>query len=329
MYQSTRQVTEGKIGGIDMFRNVLLPVDGSSFSEHAIPYASAIARRARARIHVVLVHTPLAHYAAEFAPTPLVEQWEKEFREKEARYVDGLVESLRKRGLDAVAENLEGEVARCLIQRSKSEADLLVMATHGRGGLERAWLGSVADEVIHHVRLPVLLVEPRRDALPPDDPSFEHILVATDGSRAAAAATDEALKVARLFDARLTLLRVVSVPAGLSSPYIPHAALMDRETTKKRCEEAETFLAELAEELATETRVGTRVELAYHPAHGILDTLAELDCDLVVVGTHRKSRLARIVLGSVADKVLRASPMPVLIGLAVAEWEADRAELEP
>lgn len=302
-----------------MFRNVLLPVDGSSVSEHAIPYASAIARRAQARIHVVLVHTSAADYAAEFASTPLVEEWENEFRQKEIRYVDRLVEGLRERGLDATAERLEGDVARRLIQRAKSNVDLLVMATHGRGGLERAWLGSVTDEVVHHVRLPVLLIEPGKDAPPPDDQTFEHILVATDGSKAAAAAIDEALEIARLFDARLTLLRVVSVPAGLTSPYIPHAALMDREATKRRREEAEAFLLEMAKELSSDIRVETRVELAYHPAHSILDTAAELDCDLIALGTHRRARLARVILGSVCDKVVRASSLPVLIGHADVE----------
>ena len=302
-----------------MFRNVLLPLDGSSFSEHAIPYAAAIARRAQARIHVVLVHTSAAQYAAEFASTPLVEEWENEFRQKEVRYIDRLVEGMRERGLDATAERLEGEVARRLIQRTEADADLLVMATHGRGGLDRAWLGSVTDEVVHHVRLPVLLVEPGKDAPPTDDPTFKHILVATDGSKAAAAATDEALEIALLFDARLTLLRVVSVPAGLTSPYLPHAALMDREATKKGREEAEGFLAEMAKELSTDTRVETRVELAYHPAHGILDTAAELDCDLIALGTHRRARLARVILGSVCDKVVRASPWPVLIGHADVE----------
>lgn len=297
-----------------MYRNVLIPVDGSSFSEHAIPCAGAIARRAHARLHVVLVHTPLTSYSADIVPTRVSEGWEDEYREKEARYLDALVQGLREQGLDAVAERLDGDVADRLIQRARSEADLLVMATHGRGGLEQAWLGSVADEVVHHVRLPVLLVRPLEDADLAEDPIFENVLVAWDGSEAADAATDQALEIARLFDARLTLLRVVAVPAGLSSPYLPHAARMDRETTERRQEEAQRLVDEKAAQLGSDARVQTRVALAYHPAREILEAIVELECDLVVLGTHRRARLARIVLGSVADKVLRASPVPVLIG---------------
>lgn len=297
-----------------MYRNVLVPVDGSSFSEHAIPYAGAIARRAQARLHVVLVHTPLASYSAEIVPTRVFGEWEDEHREKETLYLDALVEGLRKQGIDAVADRLDGDAADRLIQRAKSEADLLVMATHGRGGLEQAWLGSVADAVVHHVRLPVLLVRPQEGADLQEDPVFEHLLVATDGSEAADAATDQAVQIARLFDARLTLLRVVSVPAGLSSPYLPHAARMDRETTERRQEEVQRFLDEKAAQLGRDARVQTHAALAYHPARGILEAIVELESDLIVLGTHRRARLARIVLGSVADKVLRASPVPVLIG---------------
>ncbi len=299
-----------------MYTNVLLPVDGSSFSEQAIPYARAIARRAGAKLHVVLVHTPLARYAADVAATPLFESWEDRFREREASYLEDLVKRLGEGGVDAVALKSEGDVAQRLIQRAKSEVDLLVMATHGRGGLERAWLGSVADEVVHHVRLPVLLVPPQADGSQGEDPIFEHVLVATDGSEAAAAATREAAQIARLFDGRLTLLRVVSVPAGLSSPYIPHAAQLDRETTERRQEEAKSFLEDAAKRFAKGLNVRTHALLGYHPARSILDAISELGCDLVALGTHRRTRLARIVLGSVADKVVRAAPVPVLVGHA-------------
>lgn len=300
-----------------MYADILVPIDGSSFSEYAIPYASAIARRSGAKLHVVVVHTSLARHVADISPTRLFQEWEDDYRVKEAKYLDDLVERLRGEGLDAVAETLEGDVAGRLIERAKSKADLLVMATHGRGGLERAWLGSVADEVVHHVRLPVLLVRP-----PPDetvvakDVSFSHILVATDGSPAASAATEEAMEIIRLFDARLTILRVVSVPAGLSSPYLPHAALLDREMTESRKDKAGSFLDGLAVELATEATVETRVALAYQPARGILDAIEAVECDLVALGTHRRRSLARMFLGSVADKVVRASPVPVLVGHA-------------
>lgn len=297
-----------------MYGNIMVPVDGSKFSEQAIPYASAIAGRAGARLHVVLVHTPLARLGADIAPTLLMGQWEDQYRNKEIDYLNDLIERLGQQGRDVVAEKLEGDVAHQLVERAKSNADLLIMATHGRAGLERAWLGSVADEVVHHVQLPVLLIRPEDDAVRPKDPRFEHVLVASDGSEAAAAATEQAVQLAGLFGSRLTLLRVASMPAGLTSPYIPHAALIDRETTERREKEAEEFLDGVAAKIAKGVTVQTHVARAYHPAHGILDAITELKCDLVALGTRRHTRLARIVLGSVADKIVRASPVPVLVG---------------
>ncbi|NIW38334.1 MAG: universal stress protein, partial [Gemmatimonadetes bacterium] len=142
---------------------------------------------------------------------------------------------------------------------------------------------------------------------------LEHVLAATDGSKAAAAALEQAAAIARAFDAKLTLLRVIAVPFGLSSPYLPHAASLDRELTEERKAEAQAFLEERIAELGDGLQVQAAVVPAYHPARGILDTADRLGCDLAVVGTHRDKRLARIFLGSVADKVVRAATVPVLI----------------
>jgi nucleotide-binding universal stress UspA family protein len=301
-----------------MYANILVPLDGSSFSEHAIPYATAVARRSGARLSVVLVHAPTAAQMAELAPTPMFEDWESRLRQREATYLDELVGRIGGAGLDVAAERLEGDVAHELIERSKSDADLLVLATHGRAGLERAWLGSVADEVLHHVELPVLLVRPSGEGPPPSEVQFQHILAATDGSPAADAAVDQAVGLARGFDARLTLLRVVAVPFGLSSPYLPHAASLDREVTEERKAAARAFLDERVAELGDGLEVKGEAVAAYHAARGILGAVDRLGCDLVAVGTHRDQRLARIFLGSVADKVVRAAPVPVLIAHAEA-----------
>ena len=299
-----------------MYGDIVIPVDGSSFSERAIPYAAAITRRASGRLHVVLVHTPLSLYAADLPGTPLSQRWEDQHREAEARYLDELAGRLRESGIEVIAEGRDGDPAHELVAATKSKADLLVMATHGRAGIERAWLGSVADEVVRHVDIPVLTIRPSEDTPPPEHPTFRHLLLATDGSETAEAATTQAVELARLFDARVTLLTVVSVPAGLSSPYIPHAALIDRETTEERSEQARRYLDDLAARLAEDVEVEARVTLGYHPARGILDAIDEIGCDLVALGTHRRTRLARIVLGSVADKIVRASPVPVLIAHA-------------
>jgi nucleotide-binding universal stress UspA family protein len=168
-----------------MHRDLLVPLDGSDFAERAVPWAVAIARRAGGTVHLVLVHTPLSHYTIDLAPVRAYEAWEDSARRREAEYLEGRIVDVRWRGVEARAESLEGDAAERLIDRAARGIDLVVMATHGRTGFERAWRGSVAEEVVHHVRLPVLLVRPDDDAPVPADPSPRRILAATDGSMAA------------------------------------------------------------------------------------------------------------------------------------------------
>jgi len=297
-----------------MVRNVLVALDGSEFSELSIPWAEAIARRAGARLHLVLVHVPLAGYSVDLAPARVLDSWEDSHRNREREYLEARAGELRRNGLDAVPEMLEGRPARRLIERAERDTDLVILTTHGRGGLERAWLGSVAEEVVHHVTGPVLLIRPDRDGEASIAPEPRHVLAATDGSPAAEAAVREAARLARLFGAQLTLLRVVDAPGGLTSPYLPHAAVADYETVRERDDEAERYLRDLAGRVPPGLHVRTRTFRSYHAARGIVNAAAELGADVVAVGTHRRTRLARAMLGSVADKVVRTAPVPVLVG---------------
>lgn len=299
-----------------MYTSLLVPLDASTFSEHALPVAASIAARTGGTIRLVLVHTPIALPVGDIGPVTHLDRWESDHRVDEERYLEVQAEWLREQGLDVVTELRDGDVARELRDASE-DADLLVMATHGRGGLERAWLGSVADALIRHATVPLLLIRPQEEReeakVPPRPaPPPRHILAATGGSAVGQAAVQQAAVLARLFEARLTLLRIVAFPGGLASPYIPHAAEMDRLAVEQGEEQARTDLNELAVSF-TDLDVSIRVTQAYHAARGILAAIEEEGADLVAVGTHRRSTLGRVVLGSTADKVVRASPVPVLV----------------
>jgi nucleotide-binding universal stress UspA family protein len=298
-----------------MYRKLLVPLDGSTFSEHALALATPLARKAGSTLHLVLVHTPLALHTSDIAPIRLTEQWEDEHRGMERHYLDERAERLRAEGLDVVTEVREGDVSRELTSLAGS-MDMLVVATHGRGGLGRAWLGSVADFLIRHVTAPIYLIRPEGGDEPPPPPvEPRHVLAATDGSAASLATVEHAAELARLFRARLTLLRVVAFPGGLASPYIPHTAEMDREAVERGDAEARESLDALADRFHDLT-VHTRVAHAFQPARGILQAIVDVGADVVAVGTHRRTALGRTVLGSTADKVVRASPVPVLVGHA-------------
>lgn len=306
-----------------MYRKLLVPLDGSVFSEHALAPAASIAARAGSTLWLVLVHHPTHLVTEELGPTPILESWEADRREREEAYLDSRAAELREQGLEVVTELRRGDVARELTDLA-AEADLLVLATHGRGGLERAWLGSVADYLIRHAPAPLLLIRPvddREDGARmeashlPQAKEPRHILAATGGSAAATSAVEHAAELARSFDARLTLLRVVAFPGGLASPYIPHAAEMDRAAVEAGEAQAGEALAELAARF-TDLDVRTRVTRGFHAAREILAVAADEGADMVAVGSHRRSVLGRTVLGSTADKVVRASTIPVLVAHA-------------
>jgi nucleotide-binding universal stress UspA family protein len=320
-----------------MYHHVLVPLDGSTFSERALSYAVPIARLSGATVHLLLVHEPIARYAVEIAPTRLIDRWEDRQREREARYVEQRALALRATGVAAEAEVHEGEAADEVARRAGAGVDLLVMSTHGRGGLERIWAGSVADDVMRHVRIPLLLVPPLAvDAAAETAPSGPsalaevaptHIVAATDGSPAAGAAVAHATRLARLFGARLTLVRAVTPPRAPASPYAPHAATLNQETMDRREADAQEFIEGVTATI--DIPVAGRVVRASHAARGILSLATELGADLVAVGTHRRSRFVRAALGSVADEVVRASPVPVLVAHLAEGEERQSARTSP
>lgn len=301
-------------------REILVPLDGSGTAEWALGLAGRIGGRADARIRLVRVLSSLGHAFPDITVSGYLDDWEERQHEEEARYLAETADRLRAEDLEVVAHTTDGDPVRSLVDAA-SAADLVVMTAHGWSGPERAWLGHVADGVVHHVRTPVVIVRAGdREAPGPDapEPRLRRILVATDGSSAARAAEESAAVLGRLFDASLTLFRAVQAPVGPSSPYIPHAAILDREAADQREQEALDYLAERATRLEG-LEVDTRTTATYTVARSILEVAAEVEADLLAVGTHRDSRLARIVLGSVADKVVRGARIPVLIAHASPE----------
>ncbi len=303
-----------------MYRTILVPLDGSTFAESALPYAAAVARRTGAPIRLVLVHDPLPQTAPPAISEEQRLRWEAENHQREGEYL----EDARQR----LALPVDGPVSKVLLDgpvRSTLEeyiegakVGLVVMTTHGRAGLQRAWLGSVADHLIRHVTVPLLLVRPseEEERFDPNsgEPSIEHILVPVDGSQVGEAGLDAAVELLSPGSGRVILLRIVAPPYAMTSPYIPHAAELDRGELERRRGEAELYLRGLVETLADRgLEVEPQVVQDYHPAQGILGRAAEERVDLIAMGTHGRHGLGRILMGSTTDKVIRGASGPVLV----------------
>jgi len=303
-----------------MFRQILVPLDRSALGEQALGRAASIARAAHATLDVVLVHEPLPF--GVYADIP----WHADQWDDEQRYLDTIVQELASGAAISVSHNvLRGPTADMISQRAREvDADLIVMTSHGRTGLNRLWLGSTADAVIRRSHIPVLALRPvenktRRDATQP----FSKILVPLDGSALSADALSPATSLAQCSSARLVLLRVVQpvpligVDAGL--PYTYAAQIPDAVATEEVVNEAKQQIAEVARRLHAESGLEVDTFVVVEPgiAQAIIDFARGHDIDAIAMSTHGRGA-SRLLLGSVADKVLRASGLPMLLNRPVA-----------
>jgi nucleotide-binding universal stress UspA family protein len=312
-----------------MVKTILVPLDGSTFGEHALPLALAIGRRAGAKLQLLRVQPPLGSIYAEFAlvaaKETLADQMRARLRAADQSYLNGLLQRLGDPGRVSIAPSTaEGEIADAIRSVAVTAgADLVVMTTHGRGPLGRFWLGSVADQLVRLLPMPVLLVPPKEDT--PNltqESSLKHILLPLDGTKLAEQILPSAMALAHLMAARITLVRAVKPAYGWGYPV--EGGILDefaaglveaigKEENRQR-QEAEQYLHQVADRLRSEsTPVCTRVLFEEQPGPAILRLAQELAADLIALETHGRRGLGRMILGSVADKVVRAARLPVLL----------------
>jgi len=297
-----------------MYRSLLVPLDGSAFGEQALPFALSIARRAGATVNLVGVHVPYAFISDE-GVTAWSYQWVAELMEQERAYLDGIAAA---GPVPVTAKLLEGPVVAETLQHHATTigADLIVMTTHGRGPLSRFWLGSVADEVVRRATTPVLLVRPQEGAADlASDPVLKHILIPLDRSTLSEQVLEPALALGSLMQADYTLLHVygLSTDPALDPMSYPLAGGTGPSLERMQTD-TEAYVAQVAERLKGKgVQVQTQVAQGRHPASAILDAAQNLGVDLIALETHGRRGLTRLLLGSVADKVIRGASVPVLV----------------
>ncbi len=300
-----------------MLRTILVPLDGSTFARHALPAARSIALRTGATVTLALVHAPeAAHLSAESVrgSHSMDASTEAEQRRLEMNSLTARCCELVAVDVDAGCNLLDGPTVPALIEHAQSlPADLIVMTTHGRGAFSRAWLGSVVDGIVRHCPVPTLLVRPRQAAerMPPSiDQAWDvrRVLVPLDGSELAEQILDPATALAGTFGAELLLLRVV-VPLPTADTVEPQSASMPPTYAAEQ-----SYIDAIAQKLRAQGLVvRVRVEPAQQVARTILDLAKQECCDVIALATHGRGGLARLVIGSVADKIVRGAELPVLL----------------
>ena len=288
-----------------MSRRILVPLDRSAFAEFALGWASTLTR-AGDRVTLATVVDPLPDYPEYAEP---LKRGVREYHEEIAAEWFGS-------DVDVRSEIIRGRPDLELVELVRQiDYDLVVAATHGRGALNRLWLGSVAYALARSGRVPILLIRPEEGERPAAGrrPRPRRVTVPLDGSNAAATAL-EVLDLLNLpEDGLVHLVRVVVPPDLLPPAYVP-VPTNDLELVEQHRQAAREYLEEVRDRLE---KAGRRVEVDVPSSPGvataIVDLAARTDSDAIVVATHGRSGLARAVLGSVSDKVVRAAPCPVLV----------------
>ena len=316
---------------------IIVPLDGSAFAARALPVAATLARRTGAPLHLLSVHAPLA------APLdlPNAPSYDSAFDRAQR---DGMQQALgrtadrlrEEHGVAATTQVRAGDPAETIAaEAERHQAALVVMTTHGRGGFVRTWLGSVADALVRGASVPVLLVRPpagdadAADAEETGDftgvadpdtfdlsgaPALDHVLVPLDGSPLAEQVLAPALALGAPGETRYTLLRVTAAPPS-AMPVDETFTTTDEQAAMRTARaEAEAYLARIAERLrGAGHRVETTTVADHDPARAILRAARTLDASLVAVSTHGRGGIARLRLGSVADKLVRGGSRPTLV----------------
>jgi nucleotide-binding universal stress UspA family protein len=292
-----------------MFQKILIPVDGSKCGDHAAKVGLEFAKRLGA--HVVLTNA-LIEYATE----------------KDAKRVTGPSRDLaEKLGVPIEVRLAEGRflsIGDGIIEASQeSHCELIIMGTHGREGIPRMLLGSVAEWVSRRASVPVMLI---RELLHPPTHSsgpakLERILVAVDGSPQSNLALTTASDLACALGVNLELMHVIpDIPAVYSYTAYEYAPMIDFEKYQHDLEaESQAIIAAALALLDSHTPKIADVRTSRVPANGsklgdaIIKTAKEHNADLIVIGTHGRSGVDLLLLGSVAERVSHRSEVPVLM----------------
>jgi nucleotide-binding universal stress UspA family protein len=298
-----------------MRNGIMVPLDGTSFAEAALPAAMYLARRDAVPLQLVTVWQPMLPL---YDTTGWIEAFDREKHAERHRYMAEIARKVEAvSGVPVSVKYMKGRPGELLPPLPEQNGlDLVVMATHGYGPIARSSLGSVADQMIRKGTAPVLLVRPDDSPeveLKPAAP-IRKILVPLDGSELAEKALQKPV-LRGLGDAiELTLLRVITFPLPLVVPEGGVAIEVDGKIVQAEKDAALAYLDQVAEQLSSwHCRVSTEVVAASATWSGIVDFAAANAFDLIAMSTHGRGGAARLLLGSMADRVVRSSTVPVLV----------------
>jgi len=300
-----------------MYNRMLIPLDGSKTAEKVLPYARSLAKRLKIPVELMAV-IDIAEMAMHISP-------------ERARYLDTLVqEGIRSSQdyLKEIAGSFTGLTVTCTVDKgraedaiiesaAKSKDTLIAMATHGRSGMKRWMLGSIAEKVLRGATNPLLLIRAEENAPTEGDAAIKSVIVPLDGSDLAESVLPMIIEVAKTLKLEVVLFRAYNIPANTYAGVEDYYAVNYEQIRSEIKSEAQDYLDKKVQELK---RKGVESVSYILPEGYAADEIIALGRktpdNLIAMCTHGRSGVKRWVLGSVTEKVVRHSGDPVLVSRA-------------
>jgi nucleotide-binding universal stress UspA family protein len=289
---------------------MLIPLDGSQVAEQVLPYARSLAKALAIPVDLLEV--------VDLETLRLLANPER------GRYLDTLLSEKMESSnsyLKAIAQSFQGKQITCIVEKGKPEdvvieraaADkgtLIVMATHGRSGIQRWVLGSVADKVLHGSTNHLFLIRAQEQDKTVTEARLTKVIVPLDGSSVAETVLPYVMDLAKKMSLEVVLVRAFALPAGTADEYQTYTD----DLIELIEAEARDYLAEKVKEMKGNglDNVSSVVNVGYG-AEEIIALARKTPDNFIAMCTHGRSGMKRFVLGSVTDRVVRHSGDPVLI----------------
>ncbi len=276
-----------------MYKRILVPLDGSNLAEQVLPYARLVAFAFGSRIELLQTFEPVPPTMEDPFHGNYLHQIEANVRAQSLDYLNSIKAVYDPTTPVSCTVDI-GEPASWIVREAERYPNTLIaMSTHGRSGITRWVLGSVADQVLHATNAPILLLRSQDGETPTKEASLASVIVPLDGSSLAEQVLPHAVALAQALRLSVTLVRVSS-----------HHGVA----------EARGYLQEVGGKLSQQGVISVNeVVLSGHAGPAIVDIARDIPNSLVTMTTHGHSGIGRWILGSVTDQVVRLSGSPVLV----------------
>ena len=290
---------------------IVCPVDFSHDSDYGVAYAEKFAKLIGAEVHcvhVVDVKSFGGTFESAYVSSGTTDASMQHIEEHIHKEFDSLMKRFELLHFEAIGHFKHGDPAKEIINLADElDADFIIMATHGRTGLDNLVFGSICEKVVRLSHVPVLSVRPKENWKLADlSLSFERVLCTLDFSDFAKTGIETATALCKKFDATLVLAHAVD--SRLEYPVLEPGVVAGNMDARQR--DADDYLKQVAAEVdgvTCETHVTTG-----NPHVAILNLIKEQNIDLVVMTTHGHRGLSHLLLGSITERIVKRSAAPVL-----------------